>query len=47
MDQFSPQLVARAWNFLKAVLTFCRDILCLGEDESPPSAYLTRDVEKL
>ena len=47
MNQFSPQLVARAQNFLKAVLTFCRDILCIGEDESAPSAYLTKDVEKL
>ena len=47
MDQLSPQLIARAQNFLKTVLTFCRDILCLGEDDPIPSACLTKDVEKL
>lgn len=47
MDQLSPQLLSRAQSFLKAVLSLCRDILCLGEDESMPSACLTKDVEKL
>ena len=47
MDQLSPQLTARAWNFLKAVLTFCRDILCLGENDPIPRACLVKDIEKL
>ena len=47
MDQLSPQLVARAQSFLKVVLTFCQDILCLGEDDPIPSACLTKDVQKL
>ena len=47
MDQLSPQLVARARNFLKAVLMFCQEILCLGEDDPIPSACQTKDVQKL
>ena len=47
MDQLSPQLLSRAQSFLKTILSFCRDVLCLEEDKSIPSACLTKDVEKL
>jgi len=47
LDNLSPELASKVQRFLKAVLSFCRDIMSLEEGEAIPKAYLSSDVEKM